>query len=178
MEDGALPRFALFAARCRDEQAAALPPSSAPRSKHAARFEGSVPETPRAAADRAAAHHTPKLPEPQRRPDKKKGQLCSRRSARPIPTARGIPDIFLGRRKMFVLMCTTWGGPGFRLRRVVPLLQRKLSRAGESTPRNVPRGTFTKRKILKKQCSTWNICVKSTLQKHSAPTIYRKMPCN
>ena len=49
------------------EPDAALPPRSAPRSEHAARYEGSVSETPRAAADSDAATprkaaHTPAPP--------------------------------------------------------------------------------------------------------------------
>ena len=53
------------------EQAAALPPRSAPRSEHAARRECSVSETPRAAADRDAA--TPrKTSRSPRRPGQEK----------------------------------------------------------------------------------------------------------
>ena len=37
---------------------------------------------------------------------------------------------------------------------------KNLPRAGESTPRNVPRGTFRRPAILQKQCSTWNIVSK------------------
>ena len=37
---------------------------------------------------------------------------------------------------------------------------KNLPRAGKSTPRNVPRGTFRRPAILQKQCSTWNILSK------------------
>ena len=37
---------------------------------------------------------------------------------------------------------------------------KNLPGAGESTPRNVPRGTFRRPAILQKQCSTWNILSK------------------
>ena len=63
-------RSGRFCPACRPMQAepdAALPPRSAPRSGHAARWECSVSETPRAAADRDAATprkaaHTPAPP--------------------------------------------------------------------------------------------------------------------
>ena len=62
---------------CRPMQAepdAALPPRSAPRSEHFARFEGKVSETPRAAADSDAAPLR-QIPHPQRRPDKEKASF-------------------------------------------------------------------------------------------------------
>ena len=94
------------------EKAAALPPRSAPRSEHAARWECSVSETPRAAADGDAA--TP------------------RKTSHPRAARRE---------------CRTQ--------------TKNLPRAGESTPRNVPRGTFRRPAILQKQCSTWNILSKT-----------------
>ena len=74
------PRLAPGASRARR----ALPPRSAPRSEHAARWECSVSETPRAAADRDAA--TPrKLPIPQRRTEKETGSFDSNASPSPAP---------------------------------------------------------------------------------------------
>ena len=55
------------------EPDAALPPRSAPRSEHAARWECSVSETPRAAADGDAA--TPRKTPPPRRPGKENGNF-------------------------------------------------------------------------------------------------------
>ena len=75
-------RSGRFRPACRTmqaEPAAALPPRSAPRSEHAARWECSVSETPRAAASRDAA--TPrKLPIPQRRTEKETGSVDSNAS--------------------------------------------------------------------------------------------------
>ena len=70
-EGGAAPPFRPTRRPMPAEPAAALPPRSAPRSEHAARWECSVSETPRAAADRDAA--TPrKTSRSPRRPGQEK----------------------------------------------------------------------------------------------------------
>ena len=76
------------------EPDAALPPRSAPRSEHFARFEGKVSETPRAAADRDAAAPAQDFPAPLRHPDQEKVGFVEGTPPGFSPTARGIPDIF------------------------------------------------------------------------------------
>ena len=72
------------------EQAAALPPRSAPRSEHAARCECSVSETPRAAADRDAA--TPrKTSRSPRRPGQEKVGLAEGASPGWVREDRALP---------------------------------------------------------------------------------------
>ena len=82
-EGGAAPPFRPTRRPMPAEPAAALPPRSAPRSEHAARWECSVSETPRAAADGDAAT-TRKTPRPPRRPGKEKGGF--EENAPPGPT--------------------------------------------------------------------------------------------
>ena len=94
-------RFAPFCPASRPMQAepdAALPPRSAPRSEHAARWECSVSETPRAAADGDAAtpHKAARTPAP---PGEREGQLLIKCFARFLPTARGISDTFQDKEK-------------------------------------------------------------------------------
>ena len=94
------------------EPDAALPPRSAPRSEHAARYEGSVFEMPRAAADRDAATPRPNCPGPSAARAKERAAL--RKMLRPAhPHRTRHPGHFSGQRKVSVLMRTTWGGPGF-----------------------------------------------------------------
>ena len=66
------------------EPDAALPPRSAPRSEHAARWECSVSETPRAAADGDAAtpHKAARTPAP---PGQREGRIDSNASPGPSP---------------------------------------------------------------------------------------------
>ena len=93
------------------EPDAALPPRSAPRSEHFARFEGKVSETPRAAADGAAATPRPNCPGPSAARAKERAAL--RKMLRPAqPHRTRHPGHFSGQRKVSVLMRTTWGGPG------------------------------------------------------------------
>ena len=94
------------------EPDAALPPRSAPRSEHAARYEGSVSETPRAAADGDAATPRPNCPGQSAARAKERAAL--RKTLRPAhPHRTRHPGHFSGQRKVSVLMRTTWGGPGF-----------------------------------------------------------------
>ncbi len=94
------------------EPDAALPPRSAPRSEHFARFEGKVSETPRAAADRDAA--TPRKTSPLLSAARAKERAALRKTLRPAqPHRTRHPGHFSGQRKVSVLMRTTWGKPVF-----------------------------------------------------------------
>ena len=119
------------------EPDAALPPRSAPRSEHAARWECSVSETPRAAADGDAATPRPNCPGPSAARAKERAAL--RKMLRPAhPHRTRHPGHFSGQRKVSVLMRTTWGKPGSasagRFSRPLP------SPAQKSGPGQIDRG--------------------------------------
>ena len=129
------------------EPDAALPPRSAPRSEHAARWECSVSETPRAAADGDAATPRPNCPGHSAARAKERAALNKTlRPAHPHRTRH--PGHFSGQRKVSVLMRTTWGGPGSASARwgraaLLPALPGsppdagRASRGGKSGPASV-----------------------------------------
>ena len=130
-----------FRPACRQlkaEPAAALPPRSAPRSEHAARWECSVSETPRAAADGDAATPRPNCPGPSAARAKERAAL--RKMLRPAhPHRTRHPGHFSGQRKVSVLMRTTWRGPGSASAGwCFPGLNQKASEAGRRSGRFRP----------------------------------------
>ena len=134
-------RSGRFCPACRPMQAepdAALPPRSAPRSEHAARWECSVSETPRAAADRDAA--TPRKTSPPPGAARAKRMAVFSKTLRPAhPHRTRHPGHFSGQRKVSVLMRTTWGGPGSASAGwCFPGLNQKASKAGRRSGRFCP----------------------------------------
>ena len=120
------------------EPDAALPPRSAPRSEHAARWECSVSETPCAAADGDAA--TPRPNCPGHSAARAKERVALRKMLRPAhPHRTRHPRHFSGQRKVSVPMRTTWGGPGSASAGwCFPGLNQKASKAGRRSGRFRP----------------------------------------